>query len=138
RRGKQCYLPVMRRDGPLRLLWRRHRPGMRLRRGRYGILEPRLRAAAAPARALDLVLLPLVGFDARGNRMGMGKGFYDRTFAFRRRPESVAGAEGAARGRGRPRLLGLAHDCQRVDALPAAPWDVPLDAVATPRGLQEF
>ena len=127
RRGKRCHLPVMRRDGPQRLVWRRYRPGDALRRGPYGIMEPRWRAPGLPAWGLDLVLLPLVAFDPQGNRMGMGKGFYDRTFAFKRRGR-----------RSRPRLVGLAHDCQKVEALTAAAWDVPLDAVVTPSATYHF
>ncbi len=91
---------------------------------RFGIPEPQARHGAHPARrlpawALDLILLPLVGFDDDGQRMGMGGGFYDRTLAFTRRPGP------------RPHLIGLAHECQRVESLPVAPWDVPLDAIVS-------
>src|SRR5690606_40461575 len=64
--------------------------------------------------------LPLVAFDARGNRLGMGGGFYDRTFARAPRARTL-----------RPRLVGLAHHFQQVASLPAEPWDIPLDAIAT-------
>ena len=125
RLGKRCYLPALRRDGPLRLVFVRYRARDRLRRSRFGLREPAIvsHRSISPA-ALGLVLVPLVGFDARGNRMGMGKGYYDRSFAFKR-----------ARLRSRPLLLGLAHECQKVEALPAASWDVPLDGVATPERL---
>jgi len=85
---------------------------------RFGIAEP---VTAIPLKAwtLDLVFLPLVGFDAEGNRLGMGGGFYDRTFD-QRRPRAH-----------RPRLIGLAHSLQQVDALPHADHDVPLNAIAT-------
>lgn len=119
RRGKACYLPVMNPIGPPRLRFRRWTPGAALRKGRYGILEPS-HGSYCPARALDLVLLPLVAFDAAGNRLGMGKGFYDRTFAFMR---------GSARQY--PVMLGLAHDCQQVDQLDMASWDLPLRGVVT-------
>ena len=76
---------------------------------------------------LDLVLVPLVGFDGAGNRLGMGGGFYDRSFAFL----------GQRRWR-RPRLVGVAFDLQRVDRLPRRAWDVPLDAVASERGCYRF
>ena len=125
RQGKRCYLPVMRRDGPDSLLFVRFRLHDRLRRGRFGVLQPvaHLYRRLSP-RALDLVLVPLVAFDAQGNRMGMGKGFYDRTFAFKRGREAR-----------RPWLLGVAHECQKVEALLPAPWDVRLQGVATPEGL---
>ncbi|RDB44714.1 5-formyltetrahydrofolate cyclo-ligase [Halomonas sp. DQ26W] len=123
-RSARAYLPVL---NPLahNTLWFVHyHQGTPMVRNRFGILEPETRHSAHRARrlptwALDLILLPLVGFDDQGQRMGMGGGFYDRSLAF-------------TRGRGpRPRLIGLAHDCQRVERLPAAPWDVPLDAIVT-------
>jgi 5-formyltetrahydrofolate cyclo-ligase len=119
-RGKQTLLPVI--DDTGRLRFRRF-PAPRLRHNRFGIAEPQ--GADVAARQLDLVLLPLVAFDRRGGRLGMGGGYYDRTFAFRRRGRI------AARG---PRLIGLAHRFQAVPRLPLAAWDVPLTAVATDAG----
>ena len=77
------------------------------------------------ANILDLVLTPLVGFDDRGSRMGMGKGFYDRTFEFVRETQ-------------KPFLLGLAHSCQQMDSLKAEEWDIPLNALATEEQLLLF
>jgi len=74
-------------------------------------------------RWLDLVLVPLVGFDADGNRLGMGAGFYDRHFAFLRHRSAWR----------RPLLIGLGFELQRVDRLPAGPHDVPLWGVVTER-----
>ena len=119
RRGKRCYLPVLSPVGPPRLRFRRWRRGDVPRANFYGIAEPRS-GAYCPPRALSLVLMPLVGFDASCNRIGMGKGYYDRTFAFRRHSDSA-----------RPVLLGLAHECQRVEKLQAEAWDLPLDGVVT-------
>ncbi len=88
---------------------------------RFGIAEPIL--ACQAIRLLgqhDVVFMPLVGFDKNGNRLGMGGGFYDRTLANVRQLEV------------RPKLIGIAHDCQQADALPIQPWDVPLDAIITP------
>ncbi len=121
--GKACYLPVLcpQRDGHLHFApwW----PGASLARNRFGIHEPAVpRRTWLPPRMLDLVLLPLVGFDAAGNRLGMGGGYYDRSFAFlARRPWR------------RPCLIGIGFDRQRVPQLPQRPWDVPLDAVLTER-----
>ena len=65
----------------------------------------------------------LVGFDARCNRLGMGGGYYDRTLAYLRHRVHWR----------RPLLVGVAHECQRVERLEANPWDVPLDLVVTER-----
>jgi 5-formyltetrahydrofolate cyclo-ligase len=121
-RRKRWQLPVLR-PRPFPKLWfLGHRPGEPTLPNRYGIPEPerrnrRLRAATT----LDLLLLPLVGFDADCNRIGMGGGFYDQTLAYLLRRRHWR----------RPRLVGLAHECQRVERLPVRPWDVPLDLVVT-------
>jgi 5-formyltetrahydrofolate cyclo-ligase len=121
-RHKRCYLPVLR-PHPRRKLWFvEYRPGEPLARNAFGIPEPRLRNRRIRLPwALDLLLVPLVAFDANCNRLGMGGGYYDRTLAYlaqRRRWR-------------RPLLVGIAHECQRVDVVPTNPWDVPLDMVAT-------
>lgn len=119
RRGKRCYLPVLHPVGPARLQFREWEKGHPLHKNRFGIPEPRASKRSAP-RALSLVLMPLVAFDAQGNRLGMGKGYYDRTFAFLGRSVSRL-----------PRLIGLAHECQRVEKLELEPWDLPLEAIVT-------
>lgn len=121
-RRKRWQLPVLR-PCPFPKLWfLGYSPGEPTIRNRFGIPEPerrnrRLRAAGS----LDLLLLPLVGFDADCNRIGMGGGFYDHTLAYLR----------GRRYWRRPYLIGLAHECQRVGRLPVRPWDVPLDLVVT-------
>lgn len=88
---------------------------------RYGILEPQLNCShVSPVAQLDMILMPLVAFDSKGNRLGMGGGFYDRTLAHL--PKNKAQ---------RPTLIGIAHQCQFVDALPVASWDIPLDYIIT-------
>ncbi len=120
--GKRCYLPVMRKDRSCRLFFMPYEPGSTRRESRYRIEEPRYAPARALApAALNLVLMPLVAFDDSGARLGMGKGYYDRSFAFTRR------------GLWPVRLVGLAHECQRVEKLEAAIWDVPLEMIATDR-----
>lgn len=90
----------------------------------FGIEEPRAdRARALAARQLDAILVPLVGFDRAGHRLGMGAGYYDRALARRLGPRAWR----------RPKLIGVAYACQEVAALEAAPWDVSLDAVVTER-----
>lgn len=121
--GKTCYLPVLHPFKSDHMLFVRTRPGDRLLYNRWGIPEPKLclKNRVSPRR-LNLVLMPLVGFDEAGNRIGMGKGFYDRTFAFRRKNTR------------RPALVGLGHECQGVaEGIRPSAWDVPLDALATPQ-----
>lgn len=123
RAGRACYLPVLRPGN--RLAFAPVNARGRLRRNRFGIPEPAAtHAQRLPARALDLILVPLVAFDAVGNRLGMGGGFYDRTLAFlRTRPF-----------RAPPVVIGLAHSGQQVDKLRAQAWDIPLMGVITERG----
>ncbi|HMU90297.1 MAG TPA: 5-formyltetrahydrofolate cyclo-ligase [Pseudomonadales bacterium] len=123
-RGAQGFLPILHPFAHNRLLFAPHRPGERLILNRYAIAEPDLRRQAlTPAWSLDLVLLPLVAFDRSGARLGMGGGYYDRTFALDRPWPS------------RPLLVGVAHHFQERPQLPMATWDVPLDAVVTDREL---
>ena len=125
--GKRGYLPFIRAAGATKndcLAFAQVTAATPLQPGPWGAPQPSTENLLPPAD-LDLVLLPLVAFDARCNRLGMGKGFYDRTFAFKSRD---AGSTDYIDG---PFLAGLAHECQRLDQVPAAPWDVPLNAVVT-------
>lgn len=125
-------LPVLHDDGRLR--FREWAAGQALEPNRHGIPEPAQGTLLEPSE-LAVVLLPLLAFDAHGNRLGQGGGWYDRSFAFRRtEPDRATIAERAAF----PRLIGIAYDVQQVDALAAADWDVPLDAVATPSAFHRF
>ena len=128
RRGIASYLPVVHADtGHFTMHFHHHRLGQSLRNNRFGIAEPNAwRSPAIAARKLDIVLMPLVGFDRSGKRLGMGGGFYDRALAFiARRPPPHQ----------RPLLIGVAHSCQEVSQLPHEPWDVPLDIIVTEREL---
>ncbi len=119
RNGKQLFLPVIRPDNSLAFaLWQAH---ARLEPNRYGIPEPPPDAPGSQPGQLDVICLPLVGWDRRGGRLGMGGGCYDRT---------LAGIEG-------PLLIGLAHECQVLDEVPLQPWDIRLDCVATGAALHD-
>jgi 5-formyltetrahydrofolate cyclo-ligase len=120
--GKTLYLPVLA-GFPERKLWfSAYRPGEPLVNNRFGIPEPaRAQLGRASTVFLDLVLLPLVAFDATGNRLGMGGGYYDHCFAFIKRRRHWR----------KPRLIGMAYEFQRLPLIDPRPWDVPLDAVAT-------
>lgn len=130
-RGKAVFVPRVKAGRARRMDWVRAYPDSIWRSNRYGIAEPqpRRRDDVEHALNLDLVLLPLLGFDARGHRLGSGTGFYDRALAFRLRRQRLWR---------RPRLIGLAFACQRVSELPAQRWDVPLDGVLTEQGLELF
>lgn len=121
--GKRCFLPVLHPLQKNRMLFVRVRANTRLVPNRWGIAEPALRMSdVIPAKRLDLVLVPMVGFDRLGNRLGMGKGFYDRCFVDRHQNR-----------RNKPILVGLAHDCQEVtEGITPSAWDIPMDALATP------
>jgi len=125
--AQQRYLPILVRGSRLRFA-----PWTALSSvypNRFGIPEPRVqpRERLRPAQ-LDAVLMPLVGFDEHGNRLGMGGGFYDRSFAFRH----------ARRRWRKPLLIGVAFELQRCPTLPAAAWDIPLDGIVTEHGLRLF
>lgn len=123
--GKAAYLPVLDAWPRTRMVFQRIMPGEILKPNRFRIHEPHFsRARQRPIWALDLVLMPLVGFDEYGGRLGMGGGFYDRSLAYRARRKKSH----------KPTLLGLAHECQKVDRLPLASWDVTLHATVTEDG----
>jgi len=122
--GKRVYLPVLSHLRSDHLLFAPYAPGDVLRKNRFGIPEPVVSLRhMIDVKALDLVLTPLVAFDEQGSRLGMGGGFYDRSFAFLRRRRHWL----------KPHLVGMAYDFQRVGSLPRQPWDVPLQGVVTER-----
>lgn len=95
-----------------------------MRKNRFGIDEPNVSVELQhSADELDIIVVPLLAVDNSGNRLGMGGGFYDRALA-NSNPDKQDG---------KPLLLGYAHDFQRVAALPAQIWDVPLHGIVTER-----
>jgi len=121
-RGKRCYLPVLSHIDGNRLWFAPVDYQTPMGVNRFNIPEPQVPIRQmVRARRLDLVILPLVGFDTQCNRLGMGGGYYDRSLQQMR----------YRRHWRKPRLIGVAHDLQKVDAIDVQPWDVPLDAIVT-------
>jgi 5-formyltetrahydrofolate cyclo-ligase len=120
-RGCHVYLPRI--TDPRRRRMQFVESSGPMRRNHLGILEP-VQLRRISARRLDLVFVPLVGFDATGMRLGMGAGYYDRAFAFLRRRRYWI----------HPRLIGLAYSFQQVPHIEGAVHDVHLNAVVTERG----
>ncbi len=110
-RGGRIALPVVIRKGwPLEFrIWA---PGDPLERGVWNILVP----ARGPAVEPDIVVAPVVGFDAAGYRLGYGGGFYDRTLGAMRR---------------KPLALGVGYEAARIATIYPQPHDVALDAIVT-------
>ena len=92
----------------------------KFKKNKFGIDEP-VTTEILNAEQLDIIFMPLVGFDTQKNRIGMGGGFYDRTLAFKKQQAKSTN----------PKLIGLAFDCQKIDKIMAEEWDVPLDTVIT-------
>jgi len=110
---KDLYLPVIGDDR--NMVFRHWAPPGQLLRNRFGILEPPADSSTCPVPTLDIIFLPLVGWDKTGGRLGMGAAYYDRALS----------------GAGGPLLVGLAHQIQEVEKVPLDLWDIKLDVVIT-------
>ena len=114
--GYLVYLPILVRE-KLKFA----KMGKKYRKNRFAIDEP-IFSPLRGAHRMDIILMPLVGFDKHKNRLGMGGGFYDKTLSFHKQLKNFRV----------PKLFGLAFDSQEVDKLITQPWDVPLDGIITP------
>ena len=127
--NKTVLLPILSPLGDGKLWFVRHQPGQAMRLNRYGIAEPVFsRRDLVKATQIDLVLAPLVAFDNEGHRLGMGGGYYDRTFAFLNQRSYWL----------RPWFIGLAYHFQQVPQLESHFWDVNLQGVITEKHFQMF
>ena len=124
---KRCYLPVVPQGRAKRLAFTRVSARRSWYLNRFGIQE-HFSPRPLRARQLDVVFVPLVGFDDAGHRLGFGGGFYDTSLAHLARRRAWR----------KPRVIGVAFECQRVSRLPHEAWDIPLDAVLTEVGLHRF
>ncbi len=118
---KHCYLPVLDPLNENHLLFCHYENNAPLINNRYGIPEPICQSDNfIDPQQLDMVFTPLVAFDKRCNRLGMGKGYYDRSFAFLK--NNVVK---------KPVMIGIAYELQKLPVVPCDDWDIPLDAIAT-------
>jgi len=92
-----------------------------LHRNAYGIQESTEKNDVINPKALDIVFTPLLGFNKNGERLGMGGGYYDRLFSFKRWKSTHK----------KPILIGLAYEAQYHHSISADPWDVSMDAIIT-------
>ncbi|WP_371373855.1 5-formyltetrahydrofolate cyclo-ligase [Thalassotalea aquiviva] len=127
---KQVYLPVLHPFTQGNLLFLHYQQNTLLQPNSYQIPEPALDVRKViPTNQLDVMITPLVAFDVKGNRLGMGGGFYDRTLAsWFRESKDKASADTEALY-----PVGVAHECQQVPVLPIDSWDVPLAEIITPK-----
>ena len=117
--GKNCYFPILNED-QLNLSFLPATLETPFKKNHYGIPEPDVsHDLIVPIEEFYLVLIPLVAFDVHCNRLGMGAGYYDRTF----------------KGKEMSTLFGVAYQFQRVDSIEPQPWDIQLDAVITQRAI---
>lgn len=117
--NKSIYLPVLHPFSDGNLLFLRYAPQTKLESPSFGLKQPRLDVRnVIPVSELDIIFTPLVAFDDEGNRLGMGKGYYDRTLQNWRQKHIYP--------------IGLAHDCQQVAHIASEAWDVPLPEIITP------
>jgi 5-formyltetrahydrofolate cyclo-ligase len=118
--GKLCYLPVLSESQEFHLDFVLFQKGDPLQKNRFGIWEPlNNEQRLLDLHHLDLVLVPLVAFDESGNRLGMGGGYFDRTFGNMRHYNN------------KPVLLGLAFEIQKVKKIPCETWDIPMQGIIT-------
>ena len=117
RSGRELYVPVTRRDGSMDAV--RVTEDTRFNPDGFGIDTPESGEVLSPEE-LDLVLVPGIAFDRRGNRLGFGKGYFDRFLARCRCP-----------------AVGLAYEMQLVEAIEALPHDVPMDKLVTEKAVYD-
>ena len=126
------YLPVIHPFSKGHLLFLEYAKTSVMIKNKYGISEPKLDVRTIVAvNDIDIIFAPLVAFDQTGNRLGMGGGFYDRTLA-------VWYLEYQQNKQTKPMPIGLAHNCQKVKAIPIENWDIPLPKIITPSTIYHF
>jgi 5-formyltetrahydrofolate cyclo-ligase len=118
RMKKRIFAPVVKKNN--RMCFQEIDADTALYRNSYGLYEP-CDGDFISARELDIVITPVVAFDSRNCRIGMGGGYFDRTFAFLRHRNFHF----------HPKLVGVAFACQEVEEIAANPWDIQLFRIVT-------
>jgi 5-formyltetrahydrofolate cyclo-ligase len=118
RAKKRIFAPVIDSQGTMK--FREILPNSPLVQNFFGLWEPTIGEEISP-RKLDTVITPLVAFDQKLNRIGMGGGYYDRCFAFLKHRQNCR----------RPKLIGTAFTCQETANIAPNPWDIPLYRIIT-------
>lgn len=121
---KTCYLPRIAADNTL--LFAHYTANTILIPNRFGIAEPPADTPLCALTDLEVIFMPLVAFDESGHRLGMGAGYYDKTFASLREQKM------------RPLLVGLAYELQKANRIPQDTWDIGLDIVMTEQRVHTY
>ncbi|MBF0264013.1 MAG: 5-formyltetrahydrofolate cyclo-ligase [Gammaproteobacteria bacterium] len=122
------FLPVLDPNNKNFLVFLPYIDNRKLIKNKFGIKEPLYnKAECYHAQDMDIILMPLVGFDRNGNRLGMGGGFYDRSLDFMKHKKAE-----------KPILIGVAHDIQELDKIPVENWDIPLNYLITNKEIIKF
>ncbi|MEM7277526.1 MAG: 5-formyltetrahydrofolate cyclo-ligase [Pseudomonadota bacterium] len=124
--NKTYFLPIM--VEGTKLEFAPYENNAQMQTSKLGVQEPAHRASERlQANELDAVIVPLVAFDRHCNRIGMGAGYYDRSFSFRFATQTSQA----------PILVGVAFEAQRIESITSNTWDVPLDLVVTEKRLYQ-
>ena len=118
RANKRIFSPVV--ADRYGMFFRQLLPDTQLEKSRFDLWEP-VSGPRIRANQIDVVITPVVAFDDQQNRIGMGGGYFDRCFSFLRHRQHWL----------HPKLIGVAFDCQKVEKIPANPWDIRLYSVIT-------
>lgn len=127
--NKNLYLPLLQAADSAhpkgQLVFTHYQIGELLKKSSHSVYEPATARELKPIEELDIILLPIVGFDTQGNRLGRGAGHYDRALA----------AINQLPNNKRPLLIGLAYEFQKVANITPDDWDIPLDQVITEKNV---